>query len=98
MDRLERNKKNVIAFYDLMFNQCKPAEAIETYAGDTYIKHNPGDRLRGYVSESKRFIGPSLLTNGGIWYPFTWGERNRAARGQASSAASGMCRRSTARR
>lgn len=38
---LERNKRNAMAFYDLMFNQCKPAEAIERYAGDTYIQHNP---------------------------------------------------------
>jgi predicted SnoaL-like aldol condensation-catalyzing enzyme len=40
-DRLDRNKKNVMAFYDLMFNQCKPEEAIEKYAGDDYIQHNP---------------------------------------------------------
>jgi predicted SnoaL-like aldol condensation-catalyzing enzyme len=38
---LERNKRNVVAFYDLMFNQCKPAEAIRQYAGATYIQHNP---------------------------------------------------------
>ena len=38
---LDSNKQNVKAFYDLMFNQCKPAEAIERYAGDTYIQHNP---------------------------------------------------------
>ena len=38
---LERNKRSAMAFYDLMFNQCKPAEAIERYAGDTYIQHNP---------------------------------------------------------
>jgi predicted SnoaL-like aldol condensation-catalyzing enzyme len=31
----------VVAFYDLMFNQCRPAEAIERYAGATYIQHNP---------------------------------------------------------
>ena len=37
----EANKRTVVAFYDLMFNQCKPAEAIERYAGDTYIQHNP---------------------------------------------------------
>jgi predicted SnoaL-like aldol condensation-catalyzing enzyme len=38
---LERNKQTVMAFYDLMFNQCKPAEAIQRYAGDTYTQHNP---------------------------------------------------------
>jgi len=40
-ERLEQNKKTVTAFYDLMFNQCKPAEAIEQYAGEVYIQHNP---------------------------------------------------------
>ena len=39
---LERNKKNVVTFYDLMFNQSKPREAMERFAGDTYIQHNPG--------------------------------------------------------
>ncbi len=38
---LEQNKRNAQAFYDLMFNECKPREAIEHYAGDTYIQHNP---------------------------------------------------------
>lgn len=40
-DRLEQNKQTVTAFYDLMFNQCKPAEAIERYTGEVYIQHNP---------------------------------------------------------
>ena len=40
-ERLEQNKQNVMAFYDLMFNQCQPAEAIERYVGDVYIQHNP---------------------------------------------------------
>jgi predicted SnoaL-like aldol condensation-catalyzing enzyme len=39
---LERNKETVVAFYDLMFNQCRPREAIERYAGATYTQHNPG--------------------------------------------------------
>jgi len=38
---LERNKQNVMAFYDLMFNQCKPAEAMERYARAVYTQHNP---------------------------------------------------------
>lgn len=42
MDKLERNRRNVLAFYDLMFNQCRPGEAVERYVGATYIQHNPG--------------------------------------------------------
>jgi predicted SnoaL-like aldol condensation-catalyzing enzyme len=40
-DVLERNKQNVMAFYDLMFNQNQPAEAIARYAGAKYTQHNP---------------------------------------------------------
>lgn len=39
--RLERNKRNVQAFYDLMFNGCRPREAIDRYAGAAYTQHNP---------------------------------------------------------
>ena len=39
--QLERNKKNVAAFYDMMFNQNNPSEAIRKYVGDVYIQHNP---------------------------------------------------------
>ena len=51
-DRLERNKKTAIAFYDLMFNQGKPSDAIEKYAGDTYIQHNPdvADGKEAFIS------------------------------------------------
>lgn len=38
---LEQNKANAVAFYDMMFNQCKPREAVERYVGDEYIQHNP---------------------------------------------------------
>ena len=41
MNQLEQNKQTVTAFYDLMFNQNKPREAIERYAGAEYIQHNP---------------------------------------------------------
>lgn len=40
-DPLERNKRNVMAFYELMFNRCQPTEALSKYAGDVYIQHNP---------------------------------------------------------
>lgn len=38
---LETNKANVIAFYELMFNACKPRAAVDLYVGDDYIQHNP---------------------------------------------------------
>ncbi len=41
VDRLEKNKKTVTDFYDLMFNQNKPREAIMRYVGAEYIQHNP---------------------------------------------------------
>ena len=37
----ETDKANVIAFYEMMFNDCKPADAIAIYAGDDYIQLNP---------------------------------------------------------
>lgn len=39
--QIERNKQNVTGFYDLMFNQCKPAEAVRHFVGEVYIQHNP---------------------------------------------------------
>ena len=40
-EALERNKQSAMAFYELMFNECNPAEAIERYTGDSYTQHNP---------------------------------------------------------
>ena len=37
-----QNKHKAQAFYDLMFNECRPAEAIERYVGREYRQHNPG--------------------------------------------------------
>jgi predicted SnoaL-like aldol condensation-catalyzing enzyme len=39
-DRLQQNKQRVIAFYELMFNASRPAEALERYAGAVYTHHN----------------------------------------------------------
>lgn len=41
LEHQEKNKQTVVAFYDLMFNQCKPAEAVRRYVGAQYVQHNP---------------------------------------------------------
>lgn len=51
MTNTDDNKANARAFYDLMFNQCKPREAVEKYVGDEYIQHNPhvGDGKEAFI-------------------------------------------------
>lgn len=55
-DRLEQNKKNAMEFYDMIFNQCKPAEGIDKYVGNEYIQHNPhvGDGKRPFIDYFER--------------------------------------------
>ena len=52
----DRNKQNAIAFYELMFNDCQPAAALEHYVGDEYIQHNPdvGDGKDAFVEYFER--------------------------------------------
>ena len=53
---IEQNKETAKAFYDLMFNQSKPAAAIERFAGDEYIQHNPevGDGKQAFIEYFER--------------------------------------------
>ena len=53
---VEKNKQNAVAFYDLMFNQCKAEEAIIKFVGDDYIQHNPHveDGKQGFIDYFNR--------------------------------------------
>ena len=55
-DRLERNKQNAMAFYDLMFNRNQPREAMARYAGASYTQHNPhvGDGKDAFIEYFER--------------------------------------------
>ncbi len=52
----ERRKADVVAFYDLMFNQCRPAEAVERFVGAEYRQHNPdvGDGTQAFIDYFER--------------------------------------------
>ncbi|MDO5652379.1 MAG: nuclear transport factor 2 family protein [Moraxella sp.] len=59
----ERNKANVLAFYEMAFNQHKVQQAVNLYVGDKYLQHNPtvADGGQAFVNA----FAPFLAENAG---------------------------------
>ena len=56
MPDLERMKADAVAFYEMMFNDCRPREAVERVVGADYIQHNPhvGDGKAAFIAYFER--------------------------------------------
>ncbi len=54
--RQDANKENAMAFYDMIFNQCRPEEGVAAFVGDEYIQHNPhvGDGKQPFIDYFKK--------------------------------------------
>ena len=52
----QANKAAAIAFYELMFNECRPRDAVERFVGERYIQHNPNveDGKEGFIAYFER--------------------------------------------
>lgn len=56
--KMERNKKNVVEFYNAVLNEKNYEKAI-TYIGATYIQHNPNgadgpEGIKGFINSCAR--------------------------------------------
>jgi predicted SnoaL-like aldol condensation-catalyzing enzyme len=65
-------KQDAMAFYDLMFNRCRPREAVERFVGGTYIQHNPGagDGKQAFIDYFERmaaeYPGKRVIAEGDL--------------------------------
>ena len=59
MSDIEVNKRAVVEYYELAFNEHKPQEAVERYVGSRYIQHNPQapDGTDAFVEFVNNFTG-----------------------------------------
>ena len=65
-NQAQKNKRTVVDFYDMMFNQSKPMEAVRQFVGKEYAQHNPkvADGKDGFIAYfskmAKDFPGKSV--------------------------------------
>lgn len=54
----QRNKKNALAFYEMVFNEHKVKEGTDKYVADTYIQHNPtvADGPKAFIDTFAPFV------------------------------------------
>ena len=59
MSDIERNKQNVVDYYELAFNDKQPELAVEKYLGPQYIQHNPQapDGAEAFIGFVRGFAG-----------------------------------------
>ncbi len=61
----QKNKEVVRNFYELAFNQHKPAEAMKLYVGNKYIQHNPfaGDGKQAFITFFEEYFKKNKETS-----------------------------------
>jgi predicted SnoaL-like aldol condensation-catalyzing enzyme len=62
MTDLEHNKRAVVAFFTLAFNDHEPDDAVAKYVGSQYIQHNPDtpDGPAAFAESTKNLIAKCL--------------------------------------
>jgi predicted SnoaL-like aldol condensation-catalyzing enzyme len=62
MADLESNKRAVVEYYELAFNQKQPEQAVEKYVGSQYLQHNPQapDGPEAFIAFVKMFPEASV--------------------------------------